>query len=160
TVVGVVSNTREYQADAQPPITAYFPVEQFTIASRFVVVRAAKTLDPRGLLMSVSRAIHAIDPELPAYDVSTMNRPVTDSLARRRLSMLILTVFGVIALVLSAVGIYGIIAFWVGQRRREIGIRVALGAGRERILGMIGREVLVSVASGLLVGLGVAFGAT
>ena len=160
TVVGIVSNTREYQADAQPPITTYFPVEQFAIGSRFVVVRGATSLDSRGLLMSVSREIHAIDPDLPTYDVSTMTQRVTDSLARRRLSMLILTVFGAIALVLSAVGIYGIIAFWVGQRRREIGIRVALGAGRERILRMIGREVLVSVAIGLVVGLGIAFAAT
>ncbi len=160
TVVGIVSNTREYQADAQPPITAYFPVEQFTIGSRFVVVRAAKTLGSRGLLESVSRAIHAIDPELPAYDVSTMDQRVADSLARRRLSMLVLTIFGAIALVLSAIGVYGIIAFWVGQRRREIGIRIALGAGRERILRMIGQEVGASVAVGLAVGLGVAFAAT
>jgi predicted permease len=160
TVVGIVSNTRAYQADAQPPITTYFPVEQFTIGSRFVVVRVANALNPRSVLQSASREIRAIDPELPTYDVSTMDQRVTDSLARRRLSMLILTVFGVIALVLSAIGIYGIIAFWVGQRRREIGIRVALGAGRERILAMIGREVIVSVAAGLIVGLGVAFAAT
>jgi ABC-type antimicrobial peptide transport system permease subunit len=110
----------------------------------------------RALLQSVAREIRAIDPELPAYDVSTMEQRVADSLARRRLSMIVLTVFGAVALFLAAVGIYGVIAFWVDQRRREIGIRMALGAGRERILGMIGREIGVTVVTGLAVGLVVA----
>ena len=157
TVVGVVANTREYEAVTQPPITVYFPVEQFRIGSRFVVVRIARGLDSRAALDAVLRQVSALDPQLPAYDVSTMPQRIKDSLSRRRLTMLVLAAFAAFALILSAVGTYGVIAFWVGRRRREIGIRMALGADRARIVRLVGREIVAIVGAGLLAGIGVAF---
>jgi putative ABC transport system permease protein len=161
TVVGVVRDKREYQADAAPQITAYFPVEQYAIASRFVVVRTHTALaDVSHLTTTALAAVHDLDPDLPAHDVSTMEQRLTDSLARRRLSMLLLATFAIAALILSAVGVYGTIAYWVSQRRREIGIRMALGATRTTILGLIAQEFGRTVGVGLVAGLLVAFALT
>jgi predicted permease len=160
TVIGVVADAREYEADAQPPITAYFPVEQYNIASRFVVVRTRANADAASLTNALSREIRRLDPELPAYDVATMDHRLHDSLARRRLSMFLLGTFATFALVLAAIGIYGVIAYWVDQRTREIGIRMALGADRARILTLIAREFFVMIVIGLGIGLGGAFALT
>jgi putative ABC transport system permease protein len=161
TVVGVVRDKREYQAEVAPPITAYFPAEQYQIASRFVVVRTHAALrDVSRLTNAVLGEVQALDRELPAYDMSTMERRLTDSFARRRLSMLLLATFAAAALILAAVGVYGTIAYWVGQRRREIGIRMALGADRASILQLIAREFGVTVAVGVVAGLAGAFALT
>lgn len=156
TVIGVVANTREYEAVKQPPITVYFPVEQFRIGQRFVVVRTAPGVDSRATLAAVLREVRSLDPQLPAYDVSTMQQRIRDSLSRRRLTMLVLAAFAIFALILSAVGTYGVIAFWVGRRRREIGIRMALGADRARIVRLVGREVVAIVGLGLVAGVAIA----
>ena len=161
TVVGVVRDAREYQAEVAPPITAYFPVEQYTIGSRFVVVRTHTALrDVSRLTNAVLGEVHALDPELPAYDVSTMEQRLADSFARRRLSMLLLATFAVAALFLAGVGVYGTIAYWVGQRRREIGIRMALGADRAMIFGLIAHEFGITVGVGVAAGLAGAFALT
>ena len=152
TIVGVVADTREYEVDAEPPITAFFPVEQFTIGSRFVVVRTASTVDAASLMPAVSRELRAIDPDLPSYDVATMEQRLHDSLARRRLAMSLLVTFAACAFVLAIVGVYGLMSHWVGQRTRDIGIRIALGADGARIVTMIGREFAGVVAAGLVAG--------
>lgn len=160
TVVGVVDDSREFQTEATPPITTYFPVEQFGIPSRFVVVRMAPGVDPAAMTTTVLREIRAIDADLPAYDVSTMDDRLRDSLARRRLATSLLVAFAAIALVLATIGIYGVIAYWVGERSREIGIRVALGADRARILSLLLREFAIIVGLGIGVGLAGAFALT
>jgi predicted permease len=151
TVVGVVADTREYEVNAEPPITAFFPVEQYGIGSRFVVVRTS--VQASTLTNAVLAEVRALDPQLPVYDVSTMETRLHDSLARRRLSMFLLATFAGCALVLAAIGIFGVIAFWVDQRTREIGIRVALGASSGNIVRLVARETLDMVVVGLVVGL-------
>jgi predicted permease len=152
TIIGVVADTREYEVDAEPPITAFFPVEQYTIGSRFVVVRTAPTIEAASLMRAVARELAQIDPDLPAYDVATMEQRLHDALARRRLAMTLLVTFACCALALAIVGVYGVIAYWVGQRTRDIGIRIALGADGARIARMIAREFAGIVAAGLVTG--------
>ena len=160
TVVGVVSNVREYELEAQPPITAWFPVAQYAIRSRFIVVRSAVSVPAAGLMAGVTGEIRALDPDLPAYDVATMEQRLGDSLARRRLSMSLLAGFAAFALILSTIGTYSVIAYWVERRRQEVGIRMALGAGRGDVLRLLGREFAWIVGSGLAVGLLGAFALT
>ena len=160
TIVGLVADTREYEVDAEPPITAFFPVEQFTIGSRFVVVRTAPSVDAASLMPAVSRELRAIDPDLPSYDVATMEQRLHESLARRRLAMSLLVTFAACAFVLAIVGVYGLMSYWVGQRTRDIGIRVALGAEGSRIVMMIAREFAGVVAAGLVAGAVAAIGLT
>ncbi|MFL5612229.1 MAG: ABC transporter permease [Gemmatimonadaceae bacterium] len=152
-VVGVVKNTSDYQTSAQPPITAYFPVAQYPIPSRFAVVKTAPGADKQLLMTAIGREVRALDPTLPLYDVRAMSDRLFDSLARRRLAMDLLASFALLALTLSAIGTYGVIAYWVEQRRREIGIRMALGADRPRIVLLLVREFGPMVAAGTGVGL-------
>jgi putative ABC transport system permease protein len=158
TVVGVVADGKEYEVDGEPPITAFYPAEQLPTPTRFLVVRASG--DAGQLARAITREIRALDPDLPIYDVATMEQRVDDSLARRRFAMVALGVFAGFASILAAIGIYGVIAYWVDQRTREIGIRMALGAARGRIVGMVVRQASVVVAAGLAIGLGAAFALT
>jgi len=156
TVVGVVTNTREFELVKQPPITMFLPVTQIGVASRFLVVRSSPATgggDGAGALtLPVTRVLQQIDPDLPVYDVSTMSARVHDALARRRLAMTLLGAFAVLAAVLAVIGVYGVVGYWVAQRTREIGIRVALGASRENVYGLISREVTIIVGAGLSAG--------
>jgi predicted permease len=154
TVVGVVGNTEQYAVQAQPPITAFFPATQFRLGSRFLVVRAADSVDVATLLPDVSRVIKDLDADLPVYDVSTMEQRLHDALARRRLAMTLLGVFALLAVVLAMVGVYGVVGYWVEQRTREIGIRVALGASRRAVYQLISREAGTIIGAGLIAGAG------
>jgi len=151
-VVGVVRDQREYSQESEPPITAYFPIEQFTVGSRFVVARTSG--DPLAMTAAVIAEIQALDAELPAFDVHTMEQRLYDSLARRRFSMLLLGVFAASALALAAIGIYGVMSYWVNQRTHEIGIRMALGARPGAILGMVIRQSALMVSAGVVIGAG------
>jgi predicted permease len=152
TVVGVVKNTKEYQPDAQPPITAYFPVDQYAIGSRFIVIRTDSAHDAAELMRQVQREVHASDPQLPIYDAHTMLDRLDSSLTRRRLTMSVLAAFAALALILSAIGLHGVIAYWVGRRRKEIGIRMALGADRRHIAILLAREFGPAIATGVALG--------
>jgi ABC-type antimicrobial peptide transport system permease subunit len=108
----------------------------------------------------VTRELRALDPELPLYDLRTMDDRVRDSLARRRFSMGMLGVFAGVALALAALGIFGVITYWTSQRTREIGIRMALGAPRGSILRLVVRQAVVLVGIGIGLGLVAAFALT
>jgi predicted permease len=158
TVVGVVGDQKEYDLESEPPITAYYPVEQFTINSRYLIARA--TSDPVKMTEAVTKEIRALDPELPVFEVITMDARLYDSLARRRFSTLLLGIFAAFALILAAIGIYGVMTYWVNQRTHEIGIRMALGAEQRNILQLVIRQALLMVSFGIAIGLSGAFALT
>ena len=158
TVIGMVADTKQYEVDGEPPITAFYPVEQLGVSSRFLVVKTAS--NPAGLVSAVTREVRSLDADLPVYDVSMMEERLADSFARRRFSMFLLGVFAACASLLAAIGIYGVVSFWVSQRTRELGIRAALGARQMDIMRLVIGQAVVLVVGGIVVGLVAAFGLT
>jgi putative ABC transport system permease protein len=113
-------------------------------------------LDPGSLVSAVGAAVRAIDPELPLADVRTMHDVIDQTVARPRVVAVLLTAFALIALTLAGVGVYGVMAYSVAQRTREIGVRMALGATRGSVLGLVMSRALTLVLGGVAVGLAAA----
>jgi len=158
TIVGVVGRVKHDSLDSDPRIAFYVPHTQFPSRAMTVIVQSGG--EPTALASSVRKVVRGLDPDLPLYRVRAVDEIVDQSLSRRRFSMLLLTVFAGFALALASVGIYGVLAYLVSQGSREIGIRVALGATRGRILGLILRQGFVLAVSGVAVGLAGAFALT
>jgi predicted permease len=151
TVVGVVGDVRQRSLDAPIRQGMYVPHAQQPVRGITVAVRTAAA--PLALVNPVRRTIHDLDRNLPISDVFTMDRVVVRSLWQPRLFSWILGIFGAVALVLAVVGVYGVVSYSVAQRTREIGIRVALGAGRGRIRAMVLRQGLRAIGIGIGIGL-------
>ncbi len=155
-VVGVVAHVKNYGVDEDSRVEMYLPYLQSSAGSFTVVVRTEG--DPRHLGASVRAAITAADPGLPIFSVRALEELVAERAAERRLSVLLLSVFAGLALLLAAVGIYGVMSYAVTQQTQEIGIRMALGAEREHILRMVLRHGALMSLAGISIGLVVAFG--
>jgi predicted permease len=155
TVVGVVGNIKQDSLDAGSRIALYHPQTQYPARSMTVTLRGQG--DPAPLADLARRELRAIDPDLPIHNLRTMSDRVSASLARRRFSMLLLSLFAGLALVLGAIGTYGLMAYQVSQGRRELGIRLALGASPGRVLGFVLREGMAVALAGAGVGLAAAF---
>ncbi|MEP6993815.1 MAG: ABC transporter permease [Acidobacteriota bacterium] len=159
TVVGLVGSVRHTGLDAPETPQIYLPRTQFVDGFMVLVVKAA---DPTALAGPVRAAIAAIDPDQPITRVQTMDRVIADSAAPRRFSAGLLAAFAGLAILLASVGIFGVISAFVGQRTREIGIRLALGASRPSILRLVSSRTLgltlTGVAIGLLASLGLSRG--
>lgn len=155
TVVGVVSVIKQYTLDERDSrIAMYHPHTQTASRAMNVVIRGET---PEGLTAAAVKEIRALDPDLPVYNVKTMERRVDESLARRRFAMLLLTLFAGIALVLASIGIYGVMAYLVDQSTQDIGIRLALGATPNRVLGMVVGQGMAVAIAGMAVGVAGAF---
>jgi putative ABC transport system permease protein len=156
TVVGVVAGVRHNGLDDEPPRELYLPYSQ--AAWPVMTITAKTAAAPMALAPSIKAAIARIDPALPVSRVRTMETVVLDSVGGRRFPMLLLGIFSAVALTLAAVGVYGVVSFVVSQRTREIGIRIALGAGRGSIVRWILARSLVPTVLGLAAGVAGALG--
>jgi predicted permease len=151
-IIGVVADTKYRDLKEAPPKTAYIPYSQYTNTNqRILGVRA--TRDASAIIAAIRREVRTLDPNLPIYAIKTFAEQINDSISRERLVALLSTLFGLFALLLAALGLYGVIAYSVSQRTREIGIRVALGAKQSDVLRMILRQGMVVVGAGIAIGL-------
>ena len=149
-VIGVVGDVRHAGLDGEIRPMTYWPYARNPYGTMTVTVRTAG--DPNRIVTSISGLVRQLDPELALANVKTMDEVVSDSVAQRRLTMLLLTIFAGAALLLAAVGIYGVIAYSVTERTQEIGIRMALGAQRGAVLRMVMTQALVLAVTGIAVG--------
>ena len=147
TIVGVVGDVKQFGLDSEPTMDVYFP----SLASRYLVVRTAS--DAGALAAVVRRELSVLEPALAVNDVRTMRAIVDEVASSRRRTAALLAAFAGLALVLALVGIYGVMAWAVTQRTREIGVRMALGAGRGRVLGMVMAQGARIAVGGLAMGL-------
>jgi putative ABC transport system permease protein len=155
-IVGIAKTIKYNSVGEEPTTHMYVPIEQTYASQVTVQVRAAG--EPDAVLGTVRRELQQLEPTMPLLNVSTYRSILATSLWAPRMGASLLTIFGVLALLLAAVGLYGVMAYSVTQRTREIGIRMALGAEALQVRGMIVRQGLSLVVGGVLLGVAGAFG--
>jgi len=155
TIVGVVGDTKQHTLEEAPSPSMYLPYAQapvpFLMHDITLVLRTAS--DPLSLVAPARHAVQAVDPDLPVFDVATVEQLVYRSVSGPRFNTALLAIFAALAVVLAAVGIYGVMSYTVAQRTREIGVRVALGAGASDILGEMVRHGMLLAAGGIATGM-------
>jgi hypothetical protein len=151
TVVGVVGRVKQYTLDGDSRIAMYFAHAQFPVPAMTVVIRG--TAEPAALIAATRQTLRAVDPALPMFRVRTMEARVGESLARRRFLMVLLALFAGVALGLAAIGTYGVLAYLVSQGRRELAIRMALGATTVDVMRLVAGHGMAIAAAGVAAGL-------
>jgi putative ABC transport system permease protein len=154
-IVGVVGDIKLNGLGSEPEPAIYAPLRQYSWKTMSLVIRTS--IDPEALGTAARSAIRALDPDLPVSNLAPMDQVISDSLLPHWLSMYLLGTFAALALLLAVVGIYGLTAYSVGQRRHEIGLRMALGARRPNILRLVLTHGLLVSATGVTCGLPLAY---
>jgi putative ABC transport system permease protein len=155
TVVGVVAHVKNYGVDQESRVETYLPALQDPIGFATVVVKT--TAEPAGLAAAVRAAVQGVDKDVPVFSVRPLSEITADGRAPKRLSAQLLGAFAALALLLAAIGIYGVMSYSVTQQTLEIGIRVALGAQRNDILKMVVGQGMALAGIGVALGLALAF---
>jgi putative ABC transport system permease protein len=166
-IVGIVGDVRELGLDQDPPPAMYVPWYQMSdaltklgnslIPASWIVRSAAPTAS---LTAEIQKEFQAVDAQLPIAQVQSMDQIISKSIAQQNFNMVLLTIFGAIALLLAAIGIYGLMSYSVAQNTHDIGVRVALGADRRHILSLVVSRGMKLAGVGLLIGVGGAFAAS
>jgi putative ABC transport system permease protein len=150
TIVGVARDVKYADIDKDALPEVYFP---YTLPPLFTITLVMQTDgDPIAAATDIRKALSAVDPTQSFYSIETMEQGLASSIAPRRFNLLLLGTFAIVALLLAILGVYGVVAYAVAERTQEIGIRLALGAERARVVGMIVRQGMLSVIAGLIAG--------
>ena len=157
-VIGVVPDVKLNGVVATTPLHVYIPLAQSGDWNLFLAVRTK--VDPQTLTASVLSALHSVDSQIPVYDVKTMDDRLGSAVVSQRAAMILLSAFALVAMLLAAVGIYGVISWGVVQRTREMGVRMALGALPRDVMWLVLRRSMLLVLAGVTIGLLSAFAVT
>jgi predicted lysophospholipase L1 biosynthesis ABC-type transport system permease subunit len=151
TIVGIVQNVRYDGLTGTVKPAIYLPFDQVPQKELDILLRT--TVEPGSLASAMRKAVVDVDPDQPLFDVETMDERTSQSVAQQRLIMLLIASFAVLAMILAGVGIYGVFAYWVNQRRQEMGIRLALGSSRPELLRLIVMQAMRLILAGGVVGI-------
>jgi putative ABC transport system permease protein len=154
-IVGVVQDVRYNGAEGHVEPVIYLPIEQVPEWDMNILLRT--NVEPGSLSSAVRKAVVDIDPEQPLFDTQTMEGRISQLIAQRRLIMLLLASFALLALMLAGVGVYGVFTYWMNQRRQEMGIRLALGSSRSELLLLIVMQAVRLVLTGGVAGIAAAW---